>query len=529
MIISEQCFMDCINSPVRQVRARVELYNGSTLLDTFKYTDRLQSITVERAGESKFFGFGICQKVNVKLIDKEAALNITTANTLDIAFGTGCDYLYPYPIFKVSEVHRDENTNALSITAYDALYQATKHTVSELVLPNTYTIDLFATAAATVLGLPINIAASGFDVEYPNGANFEGTETIREALNAIAEATQTIYFINHDYKLTFVRLDVSGAAAYDITKERYFTLDSSTNRRLVNITHTNELGDNVSAALDVSGTTQFIRNNPFLELRDDVGTLLDTAIANIGGLTVNQFSCVWRGNYLLEIGDKISLTTKEGGTVYSYLLDDTLTYDGTLSQNTQWRYEDNDSETAANPSTLGESLKQTYARVDKANKEIALVASETANNADSISSLLLNTESITASVQKIEKDTAASIETINNDLTTLNKSVAASITAEDVSLQIQQELSNGVESVKTNTGFTFNSDGLTVSKSGSEMDTKITEDGMIVSKNGEAVLTANNIGVDAVNLHATTYLIVGENSRFEDYGNRTGCFWIGGE
>lgn len=51
---------------------------------------------------------------------------------------------------------------------------------------------------------------------------------------------------------------------------------------------------------------------------------------------------------------------------------------------------------------------------------------------------------------------------------------------------------------------------------------------MTVSKNGSVVLTANNIGVDAVNLHATTYLIIGQNSRFEDYNGRTGCFWIGG-
>ena len=48
-------------------------------------------------------------------------------------------------------------------------------------------------------------------------------------------------------------------------------------------------------------------------------------------------------------------------------------------------------------------------------------------------------------------------------------------------------------------------------------------------KVNEKVLNANNQGVDAKNLHATTYLIVGKNSRFEDYGNsRTGCFWIGG-
>ena len=60
------------------------------------------------------------------------------------------------------------------------------------------------------------------------------------------------------------------------------------------------------------------------------------------------------------------------------------------------------------------------------------------------------------------------------------------------------------------------------------MTTQITEDGMTVFRDNTAILIANNVGVDAVNLHATTYLIIGNNSRFEDYGeNRTGCFWIG--
>lgn len=76
--------------------------------------------------------------------------------------------------------------------------------------------------------------------------------------------------------------------------------------------------------------------------------------------------------------------------------------------------------------------------------------------------------------------------------------------------------------------FSFNEDGFSISKSGSEIKTQITEDGMKVYKNNQSVLEANNKGVDAQNLRATTYLIIGENSRLENYaGNRTGCFWIG--
>ena len=64
------------------------------------------------------------------------------------------------------------------------------------------------------------------------------------------------------------------------------------------------------------------------------------------------------------------------------------------------------------------------------------------------------------------------------------------------------------------------------------MTTNIDEDGMSVYRGEEEVLTADNQGVTAYNLHARTYLIVGTSSRFEDYEKdgetRTGCFWIGG-
>ena len=101
------------------------------------------------------------------------------------------------------------------------------------------------------------------------------------------------------------------------------------------------------------------------------------------------------------------------------------------------------------------------------------------------------------------------------------------MTADDIRLEIEKQVGS-VDAVTTKTGYTFDGDGLTVAKSGSEMSTSVSEDGMVVKRNDESVLTANSQGVDAENLHATTYLIVGANSRFEDYGDsRTGCFYIG--
>lgn len=542
-MIVNTAFNDLFSYPVRYVSAKVELYEGSTLADTYNQYYALKNLTIERvAEEGKFFGFGICQRLNVHLVDKDRYIHITTADSMKPYFSVGdLDPISNFPTFNVSEVHRDENTNELSVTAYDALYKAAAHTVAEIGLGNeqpegviiSYTYSDIINAICAELGISGLVIPRGFETifmhdRHINGGNFEGSELFRDALNAIAETTQTIYYLNSLNQLVFKELDKDGEPVFTIDKEKYITLKSGDNRRLATLCHTTELGDNVSASTTETGSTQYIRDNPFWNLSDSVDAFLTTALAIIGGLTINEFECKWRGNPLLEIGDKIALVTKDNKTVTSYVLDDVIEYDGSFSQNTRWSYGDSEDEGNDNPASLGDVLKQTYARVDKVNKQIDLVVSETAANTEAISNLQLDTEGIHASVSKIEEDVVASLEGLNEEISTLTTRVDASITSEDVTIAIQSELEKGVDKVTTSTGFTFNEEGLTVSKSDSEMTTRITEDGMTVYKNEEAVLTANNAGVNAVNLHATTYLIIGTNSRFEDYdGNRTGCFWIG--
>lgn len=134
-------------------------------------------------------------------------------------------------------------------------------------------------------------------------------------------------------------------------------------------------------------------------------------------------------------------------------------------------------------------------------------------------------DEITAEVSAIKTTT----DDLGNQITEVSSKVAASVTADQVDLAIQKEIGKGASKVVTSTGFTFSDEGLKVARSNSEMTTQITEDGMAVYKSGEQVLRANNQGVEAVDLKARTYLIVGKNSRFEDLpdGHRTGCFWIG--
>ena len=84
-----------ITSKVRKIKAKVELYDGSTLVDTYYSNKKIKSFTIERIGdESKFFGYGICQRLNIHLIDTQRAINITTANHFKVYLGIENKYIY---------------------------------------------------------------------------------------------------------------------------------------------------------------------------------------------------------------------------------------------------------------------------------------------------------------------------------------------------------------------------------------------------------------------------------------------------
>lgn len=532
-----------IYSPVRQVEAKVELYKNSALAYTWTNKDRIKKITIERVGdETKFFGYGICQKANIHLIDtKKEITDYTTQDRLEVFFTTSAsnideyEYIDILPQFRITRCVRDENTNELSITAYDALYDAPTHTLKELGLYPPYTIKDVANAISVFLTgkeAELNAETDVWDLSYEEGANYDGTETIKDVLDDIAEISASIYFINPEGKIKFVSLYKDKPVALTIDKSKYITLVNKESRRLVELAHITELGDNVNIAdsNNLTGTTQYIRDNPFINLRDDVAIILNKIFSVIYGLTINQFECSWRGNFYLELGDKFAMIGKDGKELYSFLLNDVWEYNGGFTQKTRWQYSNSDTETASNPATLGDMLKDTYAKVDKVNKEIELVARDLDTIPQEIASIKLTTEAITSSVQKLEQDVANQEDNIESAFE--NYETKMEQTAEQIKIEIKEEiLSEGVQnSITTSTGFTFNEAGLTVEKTGSEMKTLISEDGMTIYRDNTEVLAADNTGVYAANLRATTYLVIGENSRFEDYDNnkRTGCFWIGG-
>lgn len=377
---------------------------------------------------------------------------------------------------EVDSIKRDEKTNGLTITAYDTLYRASGYQVKDLTLTKPYTIKDFCEACGAKLGVSVK-GINTFLLSYPDGANFDGAETLREALDMVAEATQTIYFIDNTNALVFKKLDKAGASLLTIDNNIYFEYKNNGPRVLKTICSTNELGDDVSESGTIGDATQFVRDNAFWELREDITDLVHNAVVAVGGLSISQFECKWRGNFFLEIGDKIQILGKDNSSAITYLLNDTLVYNGGLNQTSSWKYNDS-GETASNPTNLGEAIKQTYAKVDKQNKEITLLASEQKALTTDVASLKVAKDNIVASVSQItevQTGISSSLTDLQNAFTdqnninaeqfdTLTQKVESSMTADQVHLAISTELSNGVDKVTTSTGFTFNEAGLTISK-----------------------------------------------------------------
>lgn len=100
-------------------------------------------------------------------------------------------------------------------------------------------------------------------------------------------------------------------------------------------------------------------------------------------------------------------------------------------------------------------------------------------------------------------------------------------TSESLSLKVTEIINNGVSELHNEMGYDVDGTGFHVSRAGDEISATLNNHGLTVKHNEEKQLVADETGVDARNLHASTYLIIGAHSRMEDYGDGTGLFFTG--
>lgn len=180
---------------------------------------------------------------------------------------------------------------------------------------------------------------------------------------------------------------------------------------------------------------------------------------------------------------------------------------------------------------FGKTFADMLGLIDDSRDKVDEVESNLRNEITQTSTSLSRTAE---SIGILATSVAESISSANESITELSKKVEMQIDAEAVKITVEERLSEGVDKVITESGYTFDSDGLTISKEGEAMSNLLNNTGMYVKRGEDEILTANIEGVKATDLHAQTYLIIGEGNgrcRFEDYSTgldkRIGCFWLG--
>ena len=157
--------------------------------------------------------------------------------------------------------------------------------------------------------------------------------------------------------------------------------------------------------------------------------------------------------------------------------------------------------------------------------EITTSVSGVVSSVDTLSDTV-NTLSGTVTTNKQDADKKYNLA--NSEITKMQTTIQQ--LPDSINFTVSEAI-NGQDSFSPATGYTFDAEGLKIEKAGSAVHNRLDDTGMYVTRTSDdsAVLTANNNGVNAVNLTARNFLIFGTHARFEALPSddtRVACFYI---
>ena len=436
---------------------------------------------------------------------------ITPKNTiLNPRFGvkapTDADYSYiEYGTYLIKETAKDEEKQTINIECYDFMLQSMIPYDLALDYSTDITVKMFLDAICDRLGW-----AKGYDTFHNcdvliDEEKYDASVTFRDVLDEIAAvAGGMIGFVGD--KLTVIYPTECGEV---IDEESLKTLKIGKTYGPINsiVLSRTPQEDNIYRqdvdSIAEHGLTEIkIENNQIMDThRED---FMDGICNALFGLSFELYELESFGVGYLDFADIFSLKTADGVEHRVLMLSDDLQITQgvkEVSELTEPTITNTDYSAA---SETDKTLRKTILRVDK--------------QANQISALVSSTSTLEGAV-----------DGINGEIKKMSEIIMDS---DSVDIKISEAI-DGIDSVKTSTGYTFDKNGLNIHKDGEEMHNTLDNTGMYVRRGSEDVLIANDEGVNAINLTARQYLIIGENARFEDFNNgsdyhRTACFFIGG-
>lgn len=513
--------------------------------ESFELTESLCS-----QGELKF---GSCESSVMKVkIRNEFGFLKGKWLTVSMVLNNDTDNPFQFGKYKVDTCELSGDKQYVNITAYDSMYDIINANVVEWYdnLQFPLTMKAFRDSFFEYVGIEqeeIELPQDSVIVEKTiNADEITGLKVI----SAVCELNGVFGHISRQGVFCYVSLLTDGDFSYpslelypsdslyptaknEIGTSKYQTCTfEEYETHVITRVHIRQEENDIGGAFGDTTDNVYAVEDNFLVYGKDTEQLNEIAerlYNNICDVYYRPFDVAIQGNPCFEVGDDIVIHTKTGTDVCSYVLErtikgiqalkDTFSANGTEKYTTKGNSIQNEIRQLKGKSNV---LERTVEETKSTIKDV-----ETGLSSEIVQNTQIISQTISETNQKIETET----EALKDSQSELVQKI------DSLSLEFKEEITKideqGTEiSELKKTSYKFDTEDLTIEKSGSEIKTKINEDGMRVYKNDEEMLKASNEGVDAVNLHAKTYLIVGDNSRFEDYENgngeaRTACFWVG--
>lgn len=475
-------------------------YEGSLLKTVMKCLD-IELDTELLDNPTAIAGIAIAGEAVAGVVEATYQNTITSAK-LGVKAPGDTDYSYTeYGTYIIKEVTRDEEQQTTSLECYDLMLLS--------MVP--YDLSLDYSAGITIKGLlDIICDRLGWEKGYTTFYNsdvlideekYDASNTFRDALDEIAEvAGGMIGLVGSELRVIYPTytgevIDEENLKTLKIGK-KYGPVNSIV---LSRTPQEDNIFNKDAESIAAHGLTEIrIENNQIIDShRED---FMDGICAALFGLSFELYELESFGIGYLAFGDIFALKTADGVEHRALMLCDDLKITQGVSETSRLEEPEVTNTDYSAASKTDKTLRRTILRVDKQQNQITALASKT--------------------------------ETLENDITgvseTVTKMAEVMIDSDSVDIKISTAVGE-INSIETSTGYTFDENGLNIHKDGEEMHNTLDNTGMYVRRNDTEVLTANNEGVNAINLTARQYLIIGDNARFENYsGNRTACFYIGG-
>lgn len=411
-------------------------------------------------------------------------------------------------IFRLEKPTR-VSAHLLRLTAYDRVSRLDQDLTDWLatLADWPYSLQKFSWLVAAQCGLELEndqIPNGSYPVEKFTATAITGRQLIRWA----AEAAGCYCIATTDGKLRFDWYTPADAPAWYYSGSLRFEDYTVAPIQRVQISR-DETDVGLCYPADATGNTYCIRGNYLLtgenglpELAANLHNRLSQLLYTPCRVMVQAFGG--------RAGDQLVLTDANGARIPMLVMTETMA-DGRSTLECTGS-PDRQSITAVNQQSYGAltgKILQLQTRVDG-------LQAENRDAKDNASSLQLTVEGITTQVRKQTEQ--------------LQQLTRLSQTAEALQLQVQTVQTQGVSRVTTETGFTFDDQGLQIRKTGSDLIHRMDHRGMQVLRGAQTLLQADENGVQATDVQVNNYLLVGDHARFENHGeNRTACYFVGAD